>query len=442
MTPRLSGKGIRAAWASVARRVRRAFAAGPDRRDRRAGDGAGHPTAGEIADAAADATDAPPPVAPLQLRALAEILREAGTGPAAIETLVAYPRVTVHLPPLRVGAETLERVAIRESERHASWRQTSYLSLPTTVHAIADALVHGSAGLLGIGDAMVTETTWHTEPGRHRYRIEDSGIRLEIDRVTPLSGTHLSLLMPGGNSYWHAVIDGVAKLSTVPDTVLKTVRTVLYASDAIGQGELLALAGLPPGIEFRPVLPSETLRVETLLLPWDLHGVFDYHPVLNRFFDAVLANHVVDGRGRIERLYVDRRGASQRRLSNEDAVVHALAALGFVAVRLEDLTIPGQINLFRQARIIVSPHGAGLTNIGFASRGCIVIELMMDAYANWCFRRLAGLRDLTYGCVIGAAPQPWADLNPAFHGQTWEVPVADVVRAVEVALSGQPARGP
>lgn len=216
---------------------------------------------------------------------------------------------------------------------------------------------------------------------------------------------------------------------------MDAIETILFSSDAIGQEEFLGLAGLPRSVALRPVQPGETFRVETLVLPWDLHGVFDYHPVLNGFFDTVLRHHTLDGRNRIERLYIDRRGSQQRRLLNEDDVVTALEAMGFVPVRLEDLTIDRQVALFRQAAIIVSPHGAGLTNIGFASPGCIVIELMMDAYLNWCFRRIAALRGLDYDCAIGTAQRPWADLNPGFHAQVWEISVADVVRTVDRALS-------
>ncbi|KQP07253.1 hypothetical protein ASF28_14755 [Methylobacterium sp. Leaf99] len=371
----------------------------------------------------------------LRLRPLADIVRDAAGGPEPITTLVSYPRETVALAPLRSGAEALGRVAIRENERHSFWQQTAYLSLPTSAYVIANALVHGSAGLIGIGGQVVTETTWHTEPGRHRYRMEDAGLRIEADQVPLLPGTHLCLLTPGAGNYWHALIDGVARLSVVPGARMDAIETILFSSDAIGQEEFLGLAGLPRSVALRPVQPGETFRVETLVLPWDLHGVFDYHPVLNGFFDTVLRHHTLDGRNRIERLYIDRRGSQQRRLLNEDEVVTALEAMGFVPVRLEDLTIDRQVALFRQAAIIVSPHGAGLTNIGFASPGCIVIELMMDAYLNWCFRRIAALRGLDYDCAIGTAQRPWADLNPGFHAQVWEISVADVVRTVDRALS-------
>lgn len=371
-----------------------------------------------------------PVILTLRLQALADIMRDAVGGAGQIATLVSLPRETVALAPLGIGAKTLAQVTIRENEQHISWQQISYQSLPTAAYVIENALVHGSAGLIGIGDQMVTETTWHTEPGRHRYRRNDDAIIIEADSLPFLSGTHLNLLTPGSSNYWHALIDGVAKLSIIPDALMENIQTILFSSDAIGQEELLGLSGLPSSVALRPVYPWETLKVQALILPWDLHGVFDYHPVINRFFDAVLTNHAGPGNYRVERLYIDRRGSAQRRLINETEVVNALEAMGFVAIRLEEFSIDQQISLIRQAGVIVSPHGAGLTNIGFASPGCVVIELMMDAYLNWCFRRIAALRKLNYDCVIGTAHRPWKDLDAGFHDQTWEISVDIVTNTV------------
>jgi len=60
---------------------------------------------------------------------------------------------------------------------------------------------------------------------------------------------------------------------------------------------------------------------------------------------------------------------------------------------------------------------------------------MMDAYVNWCFRRIAALRMLNYDCAIGTAHRPWKDLDPEFHDQVWEIRVEDVVNTVSRAIA-------
>jgi capsular polysaccharide biosynthesis protein len=130
------------------------------------------------------------------------------------------------------------------------------------------------------------------------------------------------------------------------------------------------------------------------------------------------------------RIYIDRRGLGVRPLVNEDALVAALARLGFVPVRPDLLSIADQIRLFRGAEAVVAPHGAGLTNLGFCRPGCVVLEVLMDAYVNWCFRHLAAVMQLNYDCVLGRARRPWGELDLSFHRTPWEVSVTHVVAAV------------
>ena len=139
------------------------------------------------------------------------------------------------------------------------------------------------------------------------------------------------------------------------------------------------------------------------------------------------------------RLYIDRRGTRLRRLGNEDELAAALARMGFVAVRPETMSFADQVRLFRGADMIVAPHGAALTNLGFCRPGTQVIELLMDAYCNWCFRHLAGLMRLRYDCVLGRARPPWRELDLAFHLTPWEISVTHVIAAVAQTMDQRAA---
>ena len=99
-------------------------------------------------------------------------------------------------------------------------------------------------------------------------------------------------------------------------------------------------------------------------------------------------------------------------------------------VRPETLSVADQVRLFRGAEVIVAPHGAALTNLGFCRPGTQVIELLMDAYCNWCFRNLAGLMQLRYDCVLGLAHRPWPELDATVHRAPWRISVNHVVAAV------------
>jgi capsular polysaccharide biosynthesis protein len=97
-----------------------------------------------------------------------------------------------------------------------------------------------------------------------------------------------------------------------------------------------------------------------------------------------------------EKIYVSRAKAGRRRVSNEAELEAALAAAGFATVRAEELSWAEQIAVFRAARVVVGPHGAGLANLVFCAPGTRVVELAHAEYFNPTFWRLAALRGLDY----------------------------------------------
>ena len=103
-----------------------------------------------------------------------------------------------------------------------------------------------------------------------------------------------------------------------------------------------------------------------------------------------------------ERIYVTREKAKRRRVANEGALWAELAPRGFARVALEELSWAEQIAVFRAARVIVAPHGAGLANLVFCEPGTRVVELVNRAYFNPVFWRLAALRGLDYRAAVGA----------------------------------------
>lgn len=75
------------------------------------------------------------------------------------------------------------------------------------------------------------------------------------------------------------------------------------------------------------------------------------------------------------RLYVSRRNAPSRRLLNEGPIMELLGLRGFTEVVCENLTIEETARLFTHAKVIVSPHGAGLANLLFCPPATKVLEL-------------------------------------------------------------------
>jgi len=81
-----------------------------------------------------------------------------------------------------------------------------------------------------------------------------------------------------------------------------------------------------------------------------------------------------------KRIYISRRKASGRRVTNEADLLEQLRPLGFSAVALEDYDWIDQVALFQNAEAVVAPHGAGLTNLVFCSSSAVVVELITEGY--------------------------------------------------------------
>jgi Capsular polysaccharide biosynthesis protein len=110
--------------------------------------------------------------------------------------------------------------------------------------------------------------------------------------------------------------------------------------------------------------------------------------------------------GRGERIYVTREKARRRRVANEAALWAELERRGFAKVVLEEMPWAEQIAVFRAARVVVAPHGAGLANLVFCEPGARVVELVNRDYFNPVFWRVAALRGLDYRAVLRVGEVP------------------------------------
>ncbi len=102
-----------------------------------------------------------------------------------------------------------------------------------------------------------------------------------------------------------------------------------------------------------------------------------------------------------ERIYISRSKCSYRRVINEEQVIKFLSGFGFVTVLLESMNFQEQIDLFARAKVIVAPHGSGLTNIIFCSPGTKVIELTSPNYIRHYYWAIGQQLNLEHYYVTG-----------------------------------------
>ena len=153
--------------------------------------------------------------------------------------------------------------------------------------------------------------------------------------------------------------------------------------------ESLRLLGIDPR-DFRTHEPGQPLRVDTLRLL----GTDRFRPELLCLVREAMGRP--SDRAPWRKVFISRTGARIRRLTNEAEIEPILARAGFDIVVMESLGLEEQIRLMGETRVLLAPHGAGLTNMMFCTAGAHIIELAEPAYPNPNFYALACAMDLNY----------------------------------------------
>ncbi|UPY36645.1 glycosyltransferase family 61 protein [Sediminicoccus sp. KRV36] len=107
-------------------------------------------------------------------------------------------------------------------------------------------------------------------------------------------------------------------------------------------------------------------------------------------------------------LFIPRRNVAMRQVVNQEAVEAALKALGFDIFDNAEKPIREQVRAFRNASIVVAPHGAGLANIVYCDPGTPVIEVIPEGYDQGVtsYRSLADLFGLPYTQLFAREAAP------------------------------------
>lgn len=131
----------------------------------------------------------------------------------------------------------------------------------------------------------------------------------------------------------------------------------------------------------------------------------------------------------LKRIFIRRPGGA-RRISNEDVLCRALVAQGFVSIDPTQLTLRQQISLLKDADVVVGALGAGLTNIVFAHRGALVINLAPATMPDTFFYFLAAHRQQRYIEIRSTLDDPTKD-----RASDFSVDVDSVLCALHAELA-------
>ena len=176
------------------------------------------------------------------------------------------------------------------------------------------------------------------------------------------------------NNYYHWIVDSVVRLWSVKSrleeiTLLlpEKTKTILFI-----QGTLSLL----PELKVEYLADKKVAYVNQLIIPTHLPSWGLLEPNLLKEFSDYVVNKVCTKQCPDEFIYISRKNATRRKVVNEENLIKLLTMLGFQIVFLEETEFSKQVKLFNKAKIVMSIHGAALTNLVFMQQGTNVIEIL------------------------------------------------------------------
>jgi len=237
------------------------------------------------------------------------------------------------------------------------------------------------------------------DPNKHRvFNLE------ELPPLERIDGTVAVLSGLSGNVYFHWMVDILPRLEILRQSKVDFDKIDGFLVNSIAQPfqrETLSLLGISPS----KIIESDRhphIQAKQLIVPSFSGSIGWLQPRALNFLREEFLKQIPSPISHYpERIYISRAKSRYRHLLNEQEVIDYLAKFGFQSFVTESLSVVEQIALFYHAKIIVAPHGSGLTNIIFCQKGAKVIELVSPHYLRPYYSIISQLLGLEHYYIIG-----------------------------------------
>ncbi|MEG4350548.1 tetratricopeptide repeat protein [Microcoleus sp. LAD1_D3] len=208
----------------------------------------------------------------------------------------------------------------------------------------------------------------------------------------------------GGAAYFHWMFDVITRFDLLQRSgLIETIdKFVVNARDSSYQAETLETLGIPQDklLESRCSLHITADKLIVPSISYNGSGAVSKWKC-EYLKQTFLKEQKPLNTDYSERIYISRQHASYRRIVNDEEVIKYLEKCGFRSVKLETMSIAEQASCLAAAKVVVAPHGGGLTNLVFCSPGTKVIEIFSPLYVPYCYWMISNLCSLEHYYLIG-----------------------------------------
>lgn len=289
-----------------------------------------------------------------------------------------------HLPDTHINPSAAR--PLLEKQKRIEFPESFVLCVP-------GGRVLGDGTVMVEGNAILSDTTtdFHRKQECHHLLSER-----KVPEPECFEGRLAVITSPGSDNYFHWTLDSVPKLGLLEK--MDGEIDAYYVDDRSHfHHEWLNKLGVP----FDKIIsasPERHIKASELIVP-SFAGLPNLPSPSGLDFIRRFMPNTAHRDGK--RIYVSRSGSRRRRILNEAEMFPLLEEHGFEIVHPGKMSVAEQMETFASAQVVVSPHGAELTNLVYCSPGTEIIEIFSPYYLNPCFKQLAAVRGLEHTALVG-----------------------------------------
>ena len=308
-----------------------------------------------------------------------------------------YPKVnqpeSMHKKLLCEGMEVSRKPPVNYAEISGD---RSFIELkeyiePTYLLQVSNALV--SPYGIAVKNGRVIPESVYSMFTRNRHLLTFVK-KIALGKVRRVTGDCLLVHNAYYDNYYHWTLEALPRLYSVREhtrdlTLLIHEKTRPFIEDYLSFFRFKNIV---------PIKDDEIVLAPKLWLPTHTARGLRHNERLVREMAAYLKARVPSGvaPGGPGKVFISRRGAAYRQALNEPEVYALLREHGFERIRLEDLKLTEQINLFRGVKVLTGIHGAGFSNLIYMDAGEHLVDMIHERHAQNAFYTLACAFGLDY----------------------------------------------
>lgn len=201
------------------------------------------------------------------------------------------------------------------------------------------------------------------------------------------------------SGYFHWLADTIPRLISIKE---ECEGAVLILPHQVSQFHLDSLDIFKfKALHFLPFLTYS--KIPFLLLPEMIAPSGNYNvSVMDKIRYSYTSFYNLEIRKPFRIVYISRAKSERRKIENESEFKWILEKLNVETHFFEDYSFEEQVKLARETKILISIHGAGLTNMLFMERNTKVLEVRKENDAtNLCYFSLASALNIHYYYLWG-----------------------------------------